>query len=133
MTELRDFVMERWQSTYENQVAFNLSESGVHPVSLGNLIDLGGKPLLETTLLGYGQSNGTEELRAHIAALYPGANAEHVVVTNGSAEANFAALWHLVETGDEVVVVMPTYMQAVGLVESLGGIVKEVWLREDHG
>lgn len=132
MTKLRDFEMERWQSTYENQVAYNLSESGVHPVSVQELLELGGLDSLGEIALGYGQSNGTAELRARIAALYPGATGDHVVVTNGSAEANFVALWHLVEPGDEVVIVLPSYMQSIGLVESLGGRVREVWLREDE-
>ena len=34
---LEQFAMERMQSTYENQVDFNLSESGVHPLRLGEL------------------------------------------------------------------------------------------------
>jgi aspartate/methionine/tyrosine aminotransferase len=110
-----------------------LSESGVHPVALGKLLDMGGVISLGDTPLGYGQSNGTEELRARIAALYPRANVDHVVVSNGSAEANFVSLWHLVEPGNEVLVIMPTYMQAIGIIESLGGIVREVWLREENG
>lgn len=133
MSQLRDFEMERWQSVHENQVDFNLSESGVHPVALGKLLDMGGVISLGETPLGYGQSNGTEELRARIAALYAHAGIEDVVVSNGSAEANFVSLWHLVEPGDDVVVIMPTYMQAVGIIESLGGIVREVWLREENG
>ena len=32
------FDMERLQSTYENEVEFNLSESGVHPLRLGELV-----------------------------------------------------------------------------------------------
>src|SRR5687767_12616687 len=111
MSQLRDFEMERWQSTYENEVAFNLSESGVHPVSLSKLLDMGGLISIGDTPLGYGQSNGTEELRARIAALYSHADLNQVIVTNGSAEANFVALWHLVDPGDEVLIVKPTYMQ----------------------
>ena len=33
------FEMERFQSLWENRVTHNLSESGVHPMSLGELID----------------------------------------------------------------------------------------------
>src|SRR2546429_284565 len=36
---LESFAMERMQSTYENHVTWNLSESGVHPLSLGELVD----------------------------------------------------------------------------------------------
>ncbi|MGH7466836.1 MAG: aminotransferase class I/II-fold pyridoxal phosphate-dependent enzyme [Longimicrobiales bacterium] len=131
MTGLADFEMERWQSTYENRVDYNLSESGVHPVSLNELTQLAGLDSIGELPIGYGQSNGTDQLRAHIAALYSGADIDHIVVCNGSAEANFVALWHLVEPGDEVVVVMPTYMQSIGLVDSLGGRVREVWLHPE--
>jgi hypothetical protein len=36
----RPFAMERWQSIYENQVAYNLSESGVHPLTIAELLEL---------------------------------------------------------------------------------------------
>src|SRR5688500_14145694 len=108
------FEMERWQSVHENRVAFNLSESGVHPLTLAQLLDLGGLISLGDTRLGYGQSNGSDELRERIAGQYQGATPDHVVVMNGSAEANFPAMWALVEPGDEVVVVVPTYMQTYG-------------------
>ena len=133
MAQLRDFAMERWQSRFENQVTYNLSESGVHPVTVRELLELAELDTLADVRIGYGQSNGTPELRARIAALYAGAETEHIVVTNGSAEANFAVLWHLVEPGDDVVILMPAYMQASGLVESLGARIREVWLREAEG
>ena len=133
MAQIRDFVMERWQSIHENQVDFNLSESGVHPVALAKLLDMGGIISLGDTPLGYGQSNGTEELRARIATLYANADLDHIVVANGGAEANFAALWELIEPGDEAVIVTPSYMQSAAVIESLGGVVREVWLREENG
>ena len=36
------FELERWQSTWENRVRFNLSESGVHPLTAGALLALAG-------------------------------------------------------------------------------------------
>jgi len=36
---LDPFAMERWQSTYETEVAYNLSESGIMPVTLASLVD----------------------------------------------------------------------------------------------
>lgn len=133
MGGFRPFAMERWQSTWENRVEFNLSESGVHPLSVGELLELAGSADLGRVRLGYGQSNGTEELRARVAALYPGAGPDRVVVTNGSAEANFVALWELVRPGRPVVILLPTYMQAHGLVSSFGGELREVWLQEERG
>jgi aspartate/methionine/tyrosine aminotransferase len=129
------FVMERWQSMYENLVQYNLSESGVDPLTLAELLELAGtgEELLQSTLLGYGQSNGTEALRTRIAALYSGVAADEIVVCNGSAEANFLAMWELVGAGDEVAILVPTYMQTHGLATSLGARVVEIPLREELG
>jgi aspartate/methionine/tyrosine aminotransferase len=83
--------------------------------------------------LGYGQSNGSRLLRERIARLYGGATVDNVSVTNGSAEANFAAMWTLVGPGDEVAVVAPTYMQTAGLGANFGASVKEIPLRQENG
>lgn len=132
-SDFRPFAMERWQSIYENQVSFNLSESGVHPLTVGELLDLSGVSSFDETLLGYGQSNGTDALRANIARLYSNCTSDSIVVTNGSAEANFIAMWELVRPGDEVVIIVPTYMQLHGLARNFDIAVKEVWLREENG
>lgn len=132
------FTMERWQSTWENAVALNLAESGVHPLSVGELLQLAGDgPAaagLQDVRLGYGWSNGTPLLRERIAALYGGdISPDRIAVTNGSAEANLVALWELVEPGSEALVVMPAYMQAAGLIPMLGGTLRPVWVREALG
>jgi aspartate/methionine/tyrosine aminotransferase len=123
---LEPFAMERMQSTYENQVDFNLSESGVQPLRLGELVD---DPASRETLLAealrYTQSNGTVPLRTAIAALYPGATPNHIQVTNGGSEANYITTWKLVEPGDEVVMMVPNYMQTWGLARAFGATVKE--------
>jgi aspartate/methionine/tyrosine aminotransferase len=125
--KLETFVMERTQSVWEHKVEINLSESGVKPLTLGELLD---GIDIDDTRLSYPQSNGTEELRSRIADLYPGADIEHVVVTTGTAEANYIAALSVVEPGDEVVVMMPNYMQVWGLARSLGAVVKPLPLRE---
>ena len=124
------FAMERMQSTWENLVDYNLSESGVHPMRLEELVE---DPTDRSGLLGqelvYPQSNGTVELRERVAAMYPGATADHVEVTNGGSEANFVTMWHLVEPGDEVVSMVPNYGQTLGLAEAFGGTLKPWPLR----
>src|SRR6185436_12000968 len=98
--KIEPFELERLQSTYENQVAVNLAESGVHPLTLGELVDdPAARDALLDQRLGYTQTNGTEPLRERIAALYPGATRDHVQVTNGGAEANYLTTWNLVEPG----------------------------------
>lgn len=129
------FELERWQSTWENRVKYNISESGVHPLSIAELLALAGADLKRVAdmRMVYSQSNGTDELRQEIAKLYPGASPDQVLVTVGSAEANFIACWGLIEPGDKVAIQVPTYMQTPGMTENLGGDVRPFACILDRG
>jgi aspartate/methionine/tyrosine aminotransferase len=130
---LEQFDMERMQSTFENLVEFNLSESGVRPLTPRELIeDAAGLDGLLDQPLVYSQSNGTIELRTAIAALYPGAGIDHIEVTNGGSEANFITTFRLIEPGDEVVMLVPNYMQTWGLARAFGATVREWRFIEDR-
>ena len=131
--KLEQFAMERMQSTYENLVEFNLSESGVRPLTPRELIaDATGCDGLLDQPLVYSQSNGTIELRQAIAQMYPGAGVDHIEVTNGGSEANFITIFNLIEPGDEVVMLVPNYMQTWGLSRAFGGTIREWRLVEDR-
>ncbi len=131
--KLEQFAMERMQSMYENLVEFNLSESGVRPLTPRELIEdtTGLDGLLDQPLV-YTQSNGTVDLRRAIATMYPGAGIENIEVTNGGSEANFITTFNLVEPGDDVVMLVPNYMQTWGLSRAFGGTIHEWKLVEDH-
>jgi aspartate/methionine/tyrosine aminotransferase len=119
------FALERFQSIWENRVAWNIAESGVHPLRVEEIADSAqDRSALLTRHLGYPQTNGTPELRSLIADLYPGATLDHVEVTNGGSEANCIAMAYLVEPGDEVVMMIPNYLQARGLARAFGATVK---------
>ena len=134
MTKFQPFELERIMSKWENVVEYNLSESGVHPITIRELVD---DPAeiegLLATELNYPQANGTVELRERIAALYPGATPDNVLVTVGCIEANFITLQTLLAPGDEMVVMLPNYMQIWGLGHNLGLRVKSFHLREELG
>jgi aspartate/methionine/tyrosine aminotransferase len=131
--KIETFLMERMQSTWENRVDYNLSESGVHPMYLGEIL----REVPESTEqllkqeLGYPQSNGTPELRQAIANLYRGATPDNVLVTNGTSEANFLCIWNLVDPDDEVLLMLPNYMQIWGIARAFRGNVKTFQLREE--
>jgi len=127
--KLETFEMERMQSTWENQVRYNLSESGVHALAVEELFP----ESLGRVRLGYPQTSGTAELRERIAALYPGCSAENVLVTNGGAEANFITTWRFLEPGDSAIVMLPNYMQIWGLARALGAYVEPLWLERSNG
>ena len=109
------FRMERTQCLYENEVEFNLSESGVLPLRVEEVLQTS-KASADFLALGlkYPESDGSEELREHIAAWYD-TTSDHVLVTNGGSEANFTALWGLLEKGDHAAVMLPNYLQTWGL------------------
>ena len=114
------FAMERMQSTWENLVDYDMSESGVRPLTLRELVEMGFD--LDAFLdqpLGYSQSNGTIELRERLAALYPGADIEQIEVTNGTSEANYLVALSQLRPGDEVAMEAPNEAFQNG--SSLGG------------
>ena len=132
--KIKPFTLERWQSIWENRVGTNLSESGVHPLAVEELVtDHDELQRILRQPLGYPQTNGSEVLRARVAELYPGAAAANVLMTSGCSEANFVAIWGLVEPGDDVVFMQPNYMQISGVAESIGATVTPLWLREGSG
>ena len=130
--QIEAFELERWQSVWENRVELNIAESGVDPLSVRELVeDAADLERILDVRLGYAQTNGSEELRGRIAALYPKAGVENVLLTCGGAEANYVVTWALVERGDEVVFMQPNYMQVAGLAKGFGAEVKPWWLREE--
>ena len=135
MSEFQPFVMERMMSKYEQTVDYNLSESGVHPIPLGEL--LAGHPealkALLATDLNYPHVEGIPALRRAIAALYQGADPENVLVTVGAIEANYLAVRTLLSLGDEIVVMLPNYMQIWGIAKNHGLALKTFRLREERG
>ncbi|MCD4673252.1 MAG: aminotransferase class I/II-fold pyridoxal phosphate-dependent enzyme [Anaerolineaceae bacterium] len=132
--EFVPFELERIMSIWENQVEINLSESGVHPMTLGELVD---EPALldelMATELNYPQTNGSVELRQTIAAMYPGATADNVLVTTGCAQANFTGLVTLMSPGDEIAILMPNYQQIWGIARNLQLNVNTFSLKEETG
>ena len=130
--KLEQFQMERMQSTWENHVKYNLSESGVHPVKIGELIpEKSDREALLDVELGYGQGDGTPELRGLIASMYSGATRSNIMVTTGTSEANFLLSWLLTQPGDEAVMMTPNYMQLWGLLRGFGAEVKTFNLVEE--
>jgi hypothetical protein len=124
------FRMERYQSLHWHEVDYDLSESGVLPMTIRELLG----PAAEAesflaTKLGYPLSEGSEETRANVAHWYPAATAEHVTMVNGGSEANFLASWALLEPGDRLAFMVPNYMQGWGLGSFFGRASDRVRLR----
>ncbi len=126
------FHMERTQCLYEHEVEFNLSESGVLPLRVEEILQ-GSKGSADFLSIGlkYPESDGSDELRDNIAAWY-GATRDHILVTNGGSEANFTAVWGLLEKGDHAAVMLPNYLQTWGLSRAWAAKTKGFYLKESR-
>jgi aspartate/methionine/tyrosine aminotransferase len=127
------FLMERNQTLFENGVEINLTESGVHPCTIEEILPPDQAQSLLTLPLGYGWTDGRPDLRQAIASWYPGASPANVLVTNGSSEATMITLMALVDPGDKVLFAVPNFMQVDGLGRALGMDVRRLPLMQDRG
>ena len=136
--KIRDFGVEIWMNRYENHCELNLAETCVESLTVAELLDMAGRrdDILAELLpmkLTYGAIEGSDRLRGLIAGLYEKQALENVVVTHGAIGANALVHETLVEPGDRVVSVLPTYQQHYSIPESLGADVHIVKLAEEHG
>ena len=134
--QIETFEMERTQCLYEHAVELNLSESGVLPLRVEELLET---PEARERFLAqglcYAESDGSRRLREHIAQFYPGCSAENVTVTNGGSEANYVTLWALLGNQGRLACMLPNYLQAWGLGGAYAGAVDafRLVLRDDGG
>ena len=129
-----NFDLEYIQSVWEQKVDINLTESGVHPIRLDELLDGDADKLAElmASEINYPHVNGEPELRENIAALYEGANVDNVLVTVGAAEANNIIMQTIMQPGDEMACMSPTYKQVWGLALNQGHVVRPFHLLPDQ-
>ena len=136
--KIRDFGVEMWMNAYENDCTHNLAETCVRSLTVEELLDLSGKreetlEQLVQTRLTYGDIPGSLRLRQAIAGLYQAMSPERVTITNGAIGANALTMLTLVEPGDRVISVLPTYQQHYSIPESIGAQVDILQLREENG
>ena len=136
--KIRDFGVEIWMNRYENHCEWNLAETCVESLTVAELLDMAGKTdaILSELLplkLTYGAIEGSERLRGLIAGLYAKQAIENVVTTHGAIGANALVHATLVEPGDRVISVLPTYQQHYSIPESYGADTQILRLTEATG
>ena len=83
--------------------------------------------------LTYGDIEGAPAFREGICRLYKTLKPEEVVTTHGAAGANHHVFYSLVEPGDRVISIMPTYQQLYSIPESYGAEVRLLNLTPENG
>jgi aspartate/methionine/tyrosine aminotransferase len=136
--QIKPFGVEMWMNEFETKCELNLAETCVDSITLAELLDFAGKreSVLEDLLplrLGYGDIEGSPRLRKAIAALYAVQQPENVLVAHGTIGANALVHQALVERGDHVIAVVPTYQQHYSIPESIGAEVEPLQLQAKDG
>ncbi|MEV8314616.1 aminotransferase [Streptomyces sp. NPDC059900] len=136
--KIQEFAVEQWMNEYEETCRYNLAETCVRSLTTGELLDLSGQreqvlAEMEATPLTYGPIPGSPRLRRLVAGLYTDQRPDNVLVTHGAIGANALVHAALVEPGDHIVAVVPTYQQHYSIPDSYGARVDRLPLREEHG
>ena len=137
--QIEPFAVEQWMNAHEADALWNIAETCVDPLRVRELLEMSGDPkgALQAVLearLTYGHITGSPGLRQAIAGLYgEDISADRVLTTNGAIGANFLVHLALVEPGDTVVCVKPTYQQLSAVPRALGAQVKHLQLRPENG
>lgn len=136
--KIREFGVEIWMNEWEVRCRYNLAETCVESLTVQQLLAIAGQTdsILAEMLpmkLTYGEIEGSQRLRRNVAALYAQQDWHNVVITHGAIGANALVHATLVEPGDRVISVLPTYQQHYSIPASVGADVQLLRLREDNG
>ena len=134
--KIDNFKVEDWFNAYEKFATYDMADTCVESLSLDELLKIVGnkEEHLENILarkLNYGDIQGSERLHQAIKKFYGGVSFP-ITVTHGAIGANSLVMQSLIEQGDKVVSIVPTYQQHYSIPKSLGAVVKLVFLKEEH-
>lgn len=121
--KLKEFTVETWMTDHELDCQYNLAETCVASMSLRELAHLTHKDLVDQILdirMDYGPITGSLRLKKAILSLYKSGNEENLTITHGAINANELVMLTLLEPGDHVIALTPTYQQFYSFPESLG-------------
>ena len=137
--QIKDFKVEQWMNEWETKCRYNVAETCTYSVTLDQLFDICGGSRDEfladfaARRLTYGDIEGNPEFLKGVCSLYQTVKPEHIIPTHGAAGANYLVLSTLVNPGDHVVSIMPTYQQLYSIPEMCGAELKLLHLeKEDH-
>jgi aspartate/methionine/tyrosine aminotransferase len=125
--KIETFALERWMTTYETKVKYDIAESGILPLTVNDLLALAPpderSAILDQLLnlpLGYSEARGSLELRQLLADTYQDCEPDNILVTTGAIEANFLLFNVLLQAGDHVIAPYPAYQQIYSVPRAIG-------------
>ncbi len=128
-----EFALERFFDRFEFELRYQLGSSDPETLSVSELLEHADPEVRrwETLRLGYRTYAGDPDLRAAIAALYPGRTADDVVIATGGGEALLVTFAAAIAPGDRAVTLTPAYQSLHEVPRALGAQLELVEVRED--
>ena len=136
---IKPFKVEEWMNAYETGAKYNIAETCVNSISLDELWALSGVDKQAfwdevcAQRLTYGYIEGHPDFLNGICGLYKTIRPENIVTTHGAAGANHHIFYSMVEPGDRVISIMPTYQQLYSIPEAYRADLQLLTLREENG
>lgn len=136
---IKPFAVEEWMNAYETGAKYNIAETCVDSISLDDLFELSGTDKdaflnkLCARRLTYGAIEGSSDLKEGIASLYRTMAPQEIVSTHGASGGNHHVFYSLINPGDKVISIMPSYQQLYSIPASLGADVKIMHLKKENG
>lgn len=136
--QIAGFGVEAWLNEHEREATTDISQSSIAALTMAEVTALDGQhgqkfyQQLNQTRLDYGWIEGSPEFKQLVSDLYTQVPAENVLQTNGATGGNQLALYSLVEPGDHVIALYPSYQQLYDIPKSLGATVDYWHLDEQN-
>ncbi len=136
---IEPFHVEEWMNAYETGAKYNIAETCVDSISLDQLFVLTGQDKQSfldefcARRLTYGDIEGAPQFRQGARRLYRSLEPEHIVPVHGASGANFHVFYSLIQPGDRVISVTPTYQQLYSIPASFGADLQLLPLEAEQG
>ena len=132
---LKEFDVETWMTNHEQNCQYNLADTCVSDMSIHELESLIHKDLMSDLMhmrMDYGPITGSDCLKDAILSLYKTGTRDNIAVAHGAINANEHVMDTLLNKGDHVIALTPSYEQFYSYPESIGCEYDLVELNEDN-
>jgi len=127
------FYLENWINTHNTDTKYDLSDTCINALSLKELFQITNSDFSDimSKKLNYGFLYGSDKLLELISGLYEKCGIENLTLTHGGISANQLALETIINKGDKVLCIEPSYMQMGSLAKFYGANVQSFYLNND--
>ncbi|MDY5653627.1 MAG: aminotransferase, partial [Erysipelotrichaceae bacterium] len=132
------FGCEDWLNVYETKATYDIAQSTMSSLTMDEFLDICQiskeefYSYINSKKMNYGHIEGSPEFKEQVCHLYEHVTPDMVLQTNGCTGANLLAMTALIEPGDHVIAMHPSYQQLYDYPRGLGAQVDFLELKEEN-